>query len=330
VTEFLIFAALLLIILAFAVGRLTANKVEKLNNEEVLQERDRIRSDIEAQQEELAKARENYQALKTQTDAEQDKAQIFREQRESERQELERQKETREQELNSLFTEKERAMEARCQEKQERIRQAVYNLRFEKQIEADQVRAELNSLKATRDAAIEAAKKEREIADSPQDHSVNLTEDEAHDINYLNDIRSRLFFPQVVGKAIWSTFLQKKMKALSVSLLGTEKVCGVYKITDQLTGECYVGQSVDCQKRWSDHVKCGVGATPISAGNLLYAAMVRDGIENFTFELLEDCPASQLNEKEAFYIELYSADKVGLNSKGGNGKPVSEKRQLDE
>ena len=37
--------------------------------------------------------------------------------------------------------------------------------------------------------------------------------------------------------------------------------------------------------------------------------MQKYGLENFTFEVLEKCPASELNEKEKFYIELYQADK---------------------
>lgn len=321
-----LFAVICLIIAAFVVGRVTANKVEKLNNTQVLQERDKIRQDIVVEQKKFSDIKSEYNVLKAKAVDEQSKIELYHNQGIAEKESLERQKETREEELNNLFAEKEQVLETQHQAKAARINSATYNLRHQKQIEADSIRAELESLKATRDAAIEAAKKEREIAESPQDYSINLSEDEAHDINYLNDIRSRLFFPQVVGKAIWSTFLQKKVKALSVSLLGSEKVSGVYKITDQLTGECYIGQSVNVSERIVQHVKCGVGATPVSAGNQLYAAMVRDGIENFTFELLEACEPKQLNEKEAFYIELYSADKVGLNSKGGNGKPVSAEK----
>ena len=55
--------------------------------------------------------------------------------------------------------------------------------------------------------------------------------------------------------------------------------------------------------RWKEHVKCGLGIdTP---ANKLYAAMQKYGVENFTFELLEDCPRAQLNEREKYYIDLY-------------------------
>ena len=45
---------------------------------------------------------------------------------------------------------------------------------------------------------------------------------------------------------------------------------------------------------------------------------IKDGLENFTFELLEKCTNTELNSKEKFYIELYQADKYGYNSKAGN------------
>ena len=41
------------------------------------------------------------------------------------------------------------------------------------------------------------------------------------------------------------------------------------------------------------------------------------GLEHFSFELLEECTADKLNEKERYFIELYSADSLGYNSNKG-------------
>ena len=46
--------------------------------------------------------------------------------------------------------------------------------------------------------------------------------------------------------------------------------------------------------------------------------MQKDGLENFTFELLEECKLIDLNDKEKFYIELYQSKEYGYNSTGGN------------
>lgn len=42
--------------------------------------------------------------------------------------------------------------------------------------------------------------------------------------------------------------------------------------------------------------------------------MQEQGLENFSFELLEECPRTELNEKENFYIKLYQSDQFGYNS----------------
>ena len=46
--------------------------------------------------------------------------------------------------------------------------------------------------------------------------------------------------------------------------------------------------------------------------------MLKDGLENFTFELLEECPKEELNKKEAFYINLYESNDYGYNITKGN------------
>ena len=85
--------------------------------------------------------------------------------------------------------------------------------------------------------------------------------------------------------------------SLCNNVLGSKTVCGIYKITNKNNGLCYVGQSVDIADRWKQHIKCGLGIdTP--AQNKLYKAMLKDGVTNFTFELLEQCDRQLLNEKE--------------------------------
>ena len=63
-----------------------------------------------------------------------------------------------------------------------------------------------------------------------------------------------------------------------------DKVSGIYKITDLVTGKSYIGQSVDIKERLKTHIKTGLSSS-IST-NKLYQAMKKDGVENFTFEIL--------------------------------------------
>lgn len=175
---------------------------------------------------------------------------------------------------------------------------------------------ELEKLRNTRAAALEAQRKEKEIEDNICNYSIALKPEEIDDIQVLERVKTKLHQPRILCMLIWSTYYQKPLTALCNNLLGTATVTGIYKITNQITKKVYIGQSVDIATRWKAHAKCGLGIdTP--ASNKLYKAMQEDGLYNFTFELLEKCPNNQLNEKEAFYIELYQAYDYGYNSNRG-------------
>ena len=75
---------------------------------------------------------------------------------------------------------------------------------------------------------------------------------------------------------------------------------------------CYVGQAVNFANRWKQHIKRGVGAEPITH-NKLYPAMQKEGVENFTFEVIEECQAVQLNEREQYWQEYFKAKEFGYS-----------------
>jgi len=102
----------------------------------------------------------------------------------------------------------------------------------------------------------------------------------------LENLKASLHNPVILSKLIWTQFFQKQTNELCDRVLGKKIVCGIYKITNLLTEQCYIGQSVDIAKRWKDHCKCGLGIDA-SATNKLYNSMQQDGIWNFSFELLE-------------------------------------------
>lgn len=183
----------------------------------------------------------------------------------------------------------------------------------------DQIKWEqskLDNIRSTRAAAIQAQIKEREIKDKLSFYCLQPTENELDDIKALERVKPNLHQPRILCMLIWSTYFQKPMTALCNNVLGTAIVCGIYKITNQETGECYIGQAVDIAKRWKDHAKCGLGIdTP--ANNKLYKAIQEYGIWNFSWELLEKCSKEQLNEKEYFYIDLYDSKNYGYNSSSG-------------
>ena len=50
----------------------------------------------------------------------------------------------------------------------------------------------------------------------------------------------------------------------------------------------------------------------------LYQAIQEFGIENFTFEILEECPSEELDSKEAFWIDYFNSKVDGYNATVGN------------
>jgi group I intron endonuclease len=77
---------------------------------------------------------------------------------------------------------------------------------------------------------------------------------------------------------------------------------------------CYVGQAVNLADRWKQHIKRGLGAeTPTK--NKLYPAMIAIGVENFSFEVIEECPRDALEAREDYWQEYFHAKDFGYSIK---------------
>ena len=187
------------------------------------------------------------------------------------------------------------------------------NRQLELMQELDEVQKELDSIKATRTAAIQAQTREKEIEEKLSFYCLTIPDIELKDIAVLESIAPKLNKPRVLYMLIWQTFFRTPMTTLCNQVIGTSTKSGIYKITNQKTKECYIGQAVDLATRWKEHAKYGLHIdTP--AGNKLYKAMQEYGIWNFSWEVLEEVPPAQLNEKEDYYIQLYDSINFGYNS----------------
>ena len=199
----------------------------------------------------------------------------------------------------------------------EALNTAYSNLQLKLLREADEVRSDLDKIKATRTAAIEAARREKDIESNLTFYCLDISDADKRDIAKLEALKPSLNKPRVLSMLIWQTWFQKPLKALSANVVGATDATGIYKITNIKTKECYIGQAIHIKERWAEHAKCGLGIdTP--AGNKLYKAIQEFGLWNFSFEVLEVCPQNQLNEKEKYYIDLYSSYDYGYNSTRGN------------
>ena len=71
----------------------------------------------------------------------------------------------------------------------------------------------------------------------------------------------------------------------------------IYKITNTLNDKVYIGQTVkSLQKRFTQHKNNS--NKPYFSQIVLYKAFNKYGIENFTFEQIEEVPNDCLDERE--------------------------------
>ena len=89
----------------------------------------------------------------------------------------------------------------------------------------------------------------------------------------------------------------------------------IYKITNNINQKVYIGQTIMApMQRWQKHKSDGKLNKPYP----LYNAMKKYGIDNFSFEVLEEVSIEELNEKERYYINLYNSYINFENSNGYN------------
>lgn len=104
---------------------------------------------------------------------------------------------------------------------------------------------------------------------------------------------------------------------------------GIYKITNLVNGKVYIGQSVDINRRIKRHKSRAFNINSNGYGYPLYKAIRKYGIDNFSFEVLEECAKDELNEKEIYYITKYDSWKNGYNQNEG-GNSVTHNMKLTE
>ena len=175
---------------------------------------------------------------------------------------------------------------------------------------------ELSDLQKKINSIIEVNKR-NELEKSKKDfYRLQLSNLDIEEIKKIRSIEPYLRQKEPLNKVIWKIYYEKPYNDLIGRIIGNKKIMGIYKITNMLNGKIYIGQSVDIAERFRQHIKRGIGAdTPTQSK--LYPAMLQDGVENFTFEIIEECPQSQLSEREKFYTDIYEAQSFGYVTRKG-------------
>lgn len=77
-------------------------------------------------------------------------------------------------------------------------------------------------------------------------------------------------------------------------------------MTNIINGKSYIGQSINIDKRLYEHFYKATHESDISYNSILHAAIRKYKPENFTTEVICECEAEDLDEKEIFYIRYFN------------------------
>lgn len=179
------------------------------------------------------------------------------------------------------------------------------------------LREELSDLKARREAYIEALKAEEKRQQDRAFYTINLTEENKEDIKILRSIEDKLHNSEALNRLIYDVFIKKPLGELLLRIVGENTYGGIYKITNLDTQRAYIGRSTDIKKRLTEHVKGAFNISTI-ADQEIHRVMGREGVDKFSFEVLEKVEKEKLNEREKYWIDFYQTQSYGYNqNKGG-------------
>ena len=100
------------------------------------------------------------------------------------------------------------------------------------------------------------------------------------------------------------------------------KICGVYKITNTITGDFYIGSSKDVKRRWASHKWPSIWKQ--QPNNQMYQDMRKYGIDKFVFEILAEAEEEKLKETEQKFIEML---KPTYNDRNADGLDIERKKE---
>ena len=109
---------------------------------------------------------------------------------------------------------------------------------------------------------------------------------------------------------------------------------GIYKITNKINNKCYIGKSKNIEARWKEHKWRMNSLDEINLNKPLYRAFKKYGLNNFSFEVIEELDnyEADANEREKYWIKFYNSygSENGYNATygGDGGLTVDDPRSI--
>ena len=192
--------------------------------------------------------------------------------------------------------------------------QSISDLINQKRIELKELDLAIKEQSEKVNASVEASKRAEEIRSQSDFYKLTIPEEDLDEIKELREVEKHLRNPEPLNKVIWKCYYEKPTTDLIGRVIGSGTHTGIYKITNLTNQMCYVGQAANLAERWKQHIKRGLGADPVTK-NKLYPAMKAIGVENFSFEVIEECERSKLDEREDYWQDFFKAKEFGYSIK---------------
>lgn len=310
---------------------ISAQKKEKLTIEEAAEKHKRYIGQLTKKEQEeyeqliksQVKLKQDCQALEKQREYEQTRAKeahdaterVLLAEHERARAELKGVKELELEKMRNEMQEKQRALNA------EYNTQELYcSKNFAATLEIYQeelaaAKSELDEFQAKRAAVNEAIRREREKEEQEDFYRISITDSDIKDIEVLRSIEPRLTNREVLNKLIYEVFIKRPLMEMEKRVLKGQKIGGIYKITYIKTGEAYIGRSVDIGNRWKEHCLSSLNIGTI-AHSTFHNVLAEKGLQNFTWEVLEQVDKDKQSSREKYWVDFYQTDKQ-YNSKAG-------------
>ena len=214
-----------------------------------------------------------------------------------------------------LKTQKEEKIAQMSLEVQQHLAQ-IEDTKHKKLIELNDILTDIEDYKKKQQVINEEILRRRQVEEQQDFYRITLSESAIQDMQILLSIRENLKMRENLDKLIYDAYVAKPAAEMIKRVLNGRAPSGIYKITRLKTGEVYIGKSTNVKSRFAEHCKTAYGVGSI-AHSILHTTIRKDGVENFTFELLEEVPKEKLTEREKYWINFYNSKNYGLNEREG-------------
>ena len=84
---------------------------------------------------------------------------------------------------------------------------------------------------------------------------------------------------------------------------------GIYKYTNKITNEIYIGQARNLKNRYNQHKRNYINNSKHNKeyNSILHQKMREYGYDNFDYEIITECSIEDLNKLEIYYINYYDS-----------------------